>query len=278
MHHLASILAIILIASVVCIFAFAATRVSHFASRPIGAACYGIFTSCDQGHCCYDQGCGAAHWTCQEDCNHNQLCGNTPVGAACSSNGDCANGACGRAGAGGALTCCASGAIDTYAGYDYCTKLPPGTPCWSDAMCGDGSAGMCSGTLGLTAGVCGSQESQYCTSMYNSCISAAQNATIASNQGVGDMTAGNAQAVGEGAGELTGYYALAAKCKQQVTVCQQNGGTWGPLTYPPVAPPAPPPAAAITPPNEQPLAWGGLTSGGDPTAGPGGIPLGAMFA
>jgi hypothetical protein len=204
---------------------------------------------------------------------HNQLCGNSPAGAACSSNSDCANGACGRAGAGGALTCCASGSTDTYAGYDYCTELPPGTPCWSDAMCGDGSAGMCSGTLGVTTGVCQSQDLQYCKGMYNTCISAAENATIGSNQGVGDMTSGSsAEGAAEGAAELASYYALAAKCEQQVTVCQQNGGIWGPLTYTPPPPIAPPPAVAITPPNEQPLAWGGLTDGGDPTAGPGGIP------
>ena len=62
-----------------------------------------------------------------------------PVGGACKSNKDCVNGACGRAGAGGALNCCASGNTDSYMFYDYCTKMPSGTPCWSDAMCSNGS-------------------------------------------------------------------------------------------------------------------------------------------
>ena len=278
-------LAIIIIAIIVCILlsarADSANSVSRFSSGLNGPCDGTIFEACGDGlHCCWAQGCGAAHWTCQVNCDHNQLCGENPVGAACSSNDDCANSACGRAGAGAAPTCCASGSTDSYWSYDYCTQLPPGTPCWTDAMCGDGSAGMCSGSLGFTTGVCGSHApwSQYCTEMYNSCATAAENSTIASDQGTQYAVGGSAL----GAAELGGYYAEMARCEQQVTVCQQNGGTWGPLTYtpaaPPPPPPPPPPAPAAPPPAEQPIAWGGLTDGGDPTAGPGGIPnLGAIF-
>ena len=243
-------------------------------SGGLNAPCDGTwFEGCGDGlHCCWAQGCSAAHWTCQVNCDHNQLCGENPVGAACSSNNDCANGACGRAGAGAAPSCCASGSTDTYMFHDYCTQLPPGTPCWTDAMCGDGSAGMCSGTLGVTAGVCQTPApwKQYCTDKYKNCVAAAQGATIGSSQGGQAEISGN---VGQGAADLGSYYAMTSQCERQATVCQQNGGTWGPLTYTPApAPPPPPP-----PPPPQPINWGRVSDGGDPTAVSGGINVASMF-
>jgi len=57
----------------------------------------------------------------------------------CTSNDECKNGACGRIdAASGALVCCPSGSIVTYAGYDYCTQIPAGGVCWSDVMCASG--------------------------------------------------------------------------------------------------------------------------------------------
>ena len=36
------------------------------------------------------------------------------------------------------------------------------------------------------------------------------------------------------------YFGLDGICERRVTICQQNGGTWG-LTYTPPPPPPPPP-------------------------------------
>jgi glycerophosphoryl diester phosphodiesterase len=61
--------------------------------------------------------------------------------AACRSNSDCSNRACGRGTAAdnAPLICCPSGSILNYWGYDYCTRMPSGSICWSDNMCASGS-------------------------------------------------------------------------------------------------------------------------------------------
>jgi hypothetical protein len=76
------------------------------------------------------------------------------AGEACSSNDECANDACGRATAadGTPTTCCASGALRNYGGFDYCASMPSGSVCWSDAMC---ASGNCKGNMnGLRRGTC----------------------------------------------------------------------------------------------------------------------------
>lgn len=76
------------------------------------------------------------------------------VGADCTSNDECANDACGRATAADntPTTCCASGELRNYGGFDYCASMPNGSVCWSDAMC---SSGYCKGNLsGLRKGKC----------------------------------------------------------------------------------------------------------------------------
>ena len=69
---------------------------------------------------------------------------NSPIGAACSEDKNCANGTCAHYGKGGPLQCCpVANGSELYGGYDYCTSLPDGTPCWSDAMC---TSGLCDDT------------------------------------------------------------------------------------------------------------------------------------
>ncbi|NEV60940.1 hypothetical protein [Thiorhodococcus minor] len=71
----------------------------------------------------------------------------------CTSNAECKNNACGRIDAGsGALVCCPSGSIATYAGFDYCTQIADGRPCWSDVMCASGHCRDNKG--GLQKGTC----------------------------------------------------------------------------------------------------------------------------
>lgn len=82
---------------------------------------------------------------------------NTIVGygdSECKSNSECSNKACGRVTAAdnAPLVCCKSGALDLYAGYDYCTQMPSGSICWSDAMCASGGCKNNAG--GLKKGVC----------------------------------------------------------------------------------------------------------------------------
>lgn len=82
-------------------------------------------------------------------------CGKGAPTDKCGVNGDCANGACGREGAasGTPLTCCKSGKVGTFGGYDYCLEQPDGAQCWSDAQC---LTGNCKGNAGGTRkGVCG---------------------------------------------------------------------------------------------------------------------------
>jgi hypothetical protein len=81
-------------------------------------------------------------------------CTGQPVGARCSYDDNCANGACGRetAADGAVTTCCSSGEITTYGGYDYCKNMSPGSVCWSDAMC---ASNYCRGNAsGFQKGVC----------------------------------------------------------------------------------------------------------------------------
>jgi len=78
-----------------------------------------------------------------------------PAGAACSSDGQCANDTCARDSArkGNSSICCHSGREGLFAGHEYCRGLNKGQQCWSDAMCGSGS---CKGNMsGLQRGTCG---------------------------------------------------------------------------------------------------------------------------
>lgn len=76
------------------------------------------------------------------------------VGASCSIDLQCNNGACGRPNADtNNLVCCPSGNTTSYWGYDYCTGMANGTSCWLDTMCQSGS---CKGNLyGAEKGTCG---------------------------------------------------------------------------------------------------------------------------
>jgi len=79
---------------------------------------------------------------------------NLNVGAPCTYDQQCKNGACGRATAAddAIKTCCGSGATTGYGGFDYCTQMPSRATCWSDAMCATGYCSENNG--GLTKGYC----------------------------------------------------------------------------------------------------------------------------
>jgi len=77
-----------------------------------------------------------------------------PAGAACGSDGECANNSCARASAapGNSSICCPSGREGMFSAHEYCYGLKRGTACWSDAMC---ASGNCSGNMsGMKRGSC----------------------------------------------------------------------------------------------------------------------------
>jgi hypothetical protein len=141
--------------------------------KQIGESCT-YDSTCASGNCYKPTLTGAAG-TCQcNECSTNG-CGGCPlnqqcknpnpfesnycyvpkrVGERCSSNDECGNDACGRASAanGTPTTCCASGSVSMYAGYDYCTRMSEGATCWSDAQC---ASGYCKGNYsGFVKGRC----------------------------------------------------------------------------------------------------------------------------
>lgn len=110
---------------------------------PDGQSCWSD-VMCKTGHCSNNKG-GIQKGICQAKVD---------VSARCETNSDCKNNACGRATAqeNTPLTCCASGKIATYGGYDYCDNMSDGATCWSDAMC---DSGYCGGNMGgIQRGTC----------------------------------------------------------------------------------------------------------------------------
>ena len=101
--------------------------------------------------------------------------GSLPVGAACSSDSDCSNNACGRENAGvdASKVCCPyGGPSETYAGYSYCTNMPNGNHCFSDAMCASqicSSNGICVSSLpnGAQCSSSSSCASGYCAPQFS---------------------------------------------------------------------------------------------------------------
>ena len=82
-------------------------------------------------------------------------CGKGNMGDSCGINNDCVNGACGRESAADStsLTCCKSGAVTLFDGFDYCKGMPDETVCWSNDMC---ASGFCRDNGGGTRkGKCG---------------------------------------------------------------------------------------------------------------------------
>ena len=113
-------------------------------NMPDGSTC-GSDAQCGSGRC-EGNGGGIYKGTCVRL---------RSAGEGCDSNGQCQNGACGRASADddAPKVCCPyGGGVDTFGGFDYCTNMPPGTRCWSDAMCQNGN---CKGNgYGVQRGNC----------------------------------------------------------------------------------------------------------------------------
>ena len=110
---------------------------------PNGSTCWS--DAMCAGKYCQDNNGGLQKGVCQ---------GHLKVGEKCDSNAQCLNKACAReTAADGALkTCCKSGAIAHYMGFDYCTDMEEGAVCWSDAQCANS---YCEGNHGgLQKGHC----------------------------------------------------------------------------------------------------------------------------
>lgn len=98
---------------------------------PNGAVC-GTDAMCTSGYCRGNTGPGRT----------GVCAGGRRPDAACTSDWQCANGACGHetaAGHGDApLICCPSGETDTWYARDYCTGMPNGAICGTNDMCASG--------------------------------------------------------------------------------------------------------------------------------------------